>query len=516
MQTITGWDPLLPLFKLYNLVHLDVQFSYLGESSTMKKDKLKSKRILLLGPLFLLFVPSLTLSSLFAQKADDPDKKISSLSKLDNYELKIDGLIYSGFEFLDRQGGKGANEHGLDDAGPDKQKQGFRISRAYINVKGKVKDGNYEGWNFRVTTDLSPAGEQGDGCKSDGNDTCDSGDNDYNVHIKYAYLSIPLRFLDYVLGASNSIRLGQQHSPLVDAKSGVSLQSFWGHRYLAKTTADDVALSSSADRGLAFIYKGSIFGAHLLFGNGEGYHHNNAEGINITESTLGTGDTPSYGYDLYGVFSLAPLGTEGDHVLAVSIPFRFKNFYGVTDEELVLDDARTGGTGALLQGDKKAKQDVIYGWELGYKGKTGRLFFTVGAGSYFLYDYRSNVLNARTGSTVAENEDAKGFAHHGFIHLRWQWLGLVGRYIYGSAGDSPKLDGKVRAADSSKDEVKGDGAFHKYVYALTFFPSNKDDFFKITIGREQLRGRKDSSQRIAGANNLVTDDQTFIRTQIRY
>ena len=475
----------------------------------MRKEKNKSKRILLL-----VFVSLLTPSSLFAQKTGDTDKKISSLSILDNYELKIDGLIHTGFELLNRQGGAEADEHNLDDAGPDKQKQGFRISRAYINVKGKVKAGQfYEGWNFRITTDLTPAAGQGDGCKNDGNNTCDSGDNDYILYIKYAYLSIPLRFLDDVMGASNSIRLGQQHSPLVDAKGGVSLQSFWEHRYLAKTTADDLGLSSSADRGLAFIHKGSIFGLHLLFGNGEGYHHNNTEGINITKSTLGTGNTPSYAYDLYGLLSLRPLGTQGDHVLAISIPFRLKNFYGVADEELSLKDTDTG---ALLQGDEKAKQDVIYGWELGYKGKAGPLSFTVGTGSYFLHDNRADVVNVDTDSTVAKNEDAKGFAHHGFIHLRWRWLGLVGRHIYGSAGDSSRLDGKVRAADISKDEVKGDGYFRKYLYALTFFPSNKDDFFRITVGYEQLKGRKDSSHRIAGSNSLITDKQTFIRTQLRY
>ncbi len=170
-----------------------------------------------------------------------------------NFNLSLSGGIHSGYEFLDHQEDMGAEENT-----PSSEKSGFKLSRAYVTLKGKADSKTYQGWSFHITTDIRSAAKEADGCGTD--DVCEEG-NSYNLFLKYAFVSIPLYSLN--LGEKNLLCLGLQHNPLVDGKAGVSLQRYWGNRYVAQASTEELGLSSDSGRGLSFIHKNDCSGKKL-------------------------------------------------------------------------------------------------------------------------------------------------------------------------------------------------------------------------------------------------------------
>ena len=470
-----------------------------------KREKRTLWRMFGISMLLCLFLPHTNL--VLAQEAPKTLKDAK-------FELKFGGMIYSGFEFLDHQDGSITNNGELDAARPDQAKQGFRVNRVYITLQGQIKEGSYKDWGFHITSDMAPAGKQGDGCGSD--NEC-SQNNDYNQIIKYAYLTLPIRFLDNKINGKNLLRLGQQHTPVVDGKAGVSLQALWGHRYLAQASFEDAGLAVNTDRGLGFIHENSRVGLHLLLANGDGFNHNNGEGIEINNDTLASGNTPSRALDLYAFFSVAlqPLARAKNGFFAtLSFPLRLLNFYGIPQDELQYEDPNTS---EIFQGKARAKRDVNYGSELTlqYKGIGWRS--ALGLGALFKKDKRDNVINLTTQQVVSYNRDAYGHGHYVYAHVRWRHLGMVARYTEGSAvsGTQGRIDTRI------PDYDHGDGLFQKYVYAVSYSPTSagvESDFFHFAVGREEVRTRQDS--RIASltphASRLKSDVQTFIRTQLKF
>lgn len=458
-----------------------------------------------------------------ADRLEREKKAGAKLSGLPGFDFKIDGVVFTGFELTDYdQAGQ------PDSVGPAKDSAGFKVGRAYINFNGAVKDGDFKDWGFRITTDVARAATQGDGCGS----TCDE-DNDNNVNLKYAYVNIPVPFLNGVFG-KNMLRLGQQHSPVVDGQAGVSLQKYWDHRYVDQAATEKVGMSSSTDIGLGFLHQSDYVGLHLLLANGEGYHSANAQKIsNTSSSDLAKGSGDSYGMDLYGQFSVIPTGKNKTINWSVSLPFRLHNFYGVTDDEARSFSAdvssNTGTNYEMLyrEGDTRAKRDVSYGVETDVKIDLGDFQFILGAGNVTRLDKRGAVTTWRVASTAgsptdtlsrSENRDAVGFANYIFASVRWRYIGAFGRLIHGtsttslSAKFSPidsktswmgqalaldSADGQygnlnLSTADNSIDH--GEGRYNNAIYGLTFYPSATANFFRISIGVSELWGNNQTGR----------------------
>jgi hypothetical protein len=345
------------------------------------------------------------------------------------------------------------------------------------------------------------------------------------VLLKYAYVNIPVPFLNGVAG-KNYLRLGQQHSPVVDGQAGVSLQSYWDHRYIDNAATEAVGLSGSTDQGLGFIHASQYVGLHLLLGNGEGYHHNNAEKItNTSASDLGKGSGDSYGLDLYGMLSLIPTGKNKTFQWSVNLPFRLHNIHGIEDEETRYFTADvSSGPGVYdivyLEGDARAKRDVSYGLETDARIDLGDFQFTLGVGGAARIDKRGAVTQWRLqsdGASVSdalsrtENSDASGFANYVFAHVRWRYFGAFGRVIHGTSTSSlsrkfspinktpwvrqalalDAADGRfgnlsLSRADNGIDH--GEGRYNNVIYGLTFFPSATSEFFRISFGVSELWG----------------------------
>lgn len=383
--------------------------------------------------------------SLFAYKTKWKDKKQNE------HEFSVSGVIHSGYEFNDYQ------THGEPDStGPTKQNTGFRVSRAYVNLKGKGLDGNMKGWGFRITTDIAPAADQGDGCATS---PCGE-DNDYNVNLKYAHVIMPTPI------SGLKLILGQQHVPGVDGKAGVSLQKFWGHRYVEKTATEYLGMSSSTDRGLALAYKSDYFGLHMMIANGEGYHHNNGEGVatGITSlSTMAKGSSDSsksYGYDLYAMPSIVPTGKNENFKVAISFPVRLQNIYGIDAEkemrttQMDISSDLFAPTFTQYIGDAKSKRDYSYGVEIDMEIKTGDLKLGLGVGSIIKVDKRTNAykidqsfdpatnLNSTSadkfGDYIYLDQDQKGLANYIQASIKYRYIGIFGRYTIATSNSSLK------------------------------------------------------------------------------
>ncbi len=439
------------------------------------------------------------------------------LSRLPGYEFKIDGVIFTGYELNDYD-----QVNRPDASGPKQEAAGFRVGRARINLRAGVTKGEYKGWGLRISTDAVRAAEEGDGCGA----SC-SEDNDQLIYLKYAYIYIPVPLLDRLLG-QNSVRLGQQHVPIVDAQDGVSLQRFWDHRYIDQAASQKVGMSSSTDLGVAFIHESDYIGLHVLVGNGESNASQNAENIqNTSEQNLARGEGDSYGLDLYGMFSVVPTGKNQAVTWAISTPFRLHNFQGVSDEEtrfFTADVSSGPSTFDVLyrEGDKRAKQDLSYGIETDLQVDLGDFLFTMGLGHITRLDKRGHVTTWRlqpgSGANAVdatlnrvENRDARGFANYIFAHVRWRYFGAFGRVIHGTsttslsskfspvertswAGQALALDaadgrfGNLSLSTADNNIDHGEGRYDNIIYGVTFFPSAVANFFRISIGVSELYG----------------------------
>lgn len=381
-------------------------------------------------------------TALQAYDVEYTDKKIDDSPA----EFKMDGVIFTGYEFLDE-----------DESGDPQGETGFFVKRAYVNLRTKIKDGLFKGADFRIT---------GDGGVLAEDVTTTPNDNDQIFQLKYAYFSLPV-----FPGAK--IRMGQQHVPGVDGQAGVSLQKYWGHRYIDKVATEDMGMSSSTDKGLAFIYKNPYFGAHLLYANGEGYHKKNAQTISDANLTglrgLAVGNTgnDSYGYDLYGMISAVPTGENEAFELSINFPFRLQNiagmhhtehkYYGV-DLNGSSAELANGATWAYYSGEKRAFQDQWYGYEVDAKVKQGLFEMTVGGGTIYWKDQRGmaykltsdtfpgtgggNGVNfsliPNIDSNIKYEQDTIAHTDQAFIHFKIGPVGAFARIIRGQ-GRSGKL-----------------------------------------------------------------------------
>jgi len=475
------------------------------------------------------------------------DKKFGDTTSPDGADstFKLDGVIYTGYEFLDKE----VNGQ-PDSAGPTSENQGFNVGRAYLNFRGNVNDGAFKGWGFRITTDLAPAASMVDGCTG----SCTK-NNDYIRALKYAYVMIPVSFIP---GAQ--IRIGQQHVPLVDGQAGVSLQEEWGYRYVAKATLDETGLAPSTDRGLAFIKKSDYYGVHLLLANGEGYHKNNAQGISQTPTLqdLASGNGDSYGMDLYGMISLVPTGKSKDFHFAVNFPFRAYNVIGVSDTQFQYTTADfTGATPTMSTyiGQKRAAQDMLYGVEGDAEFTLSGVKMGLGGGVMLKKDKQGDAYRLSTAGFTPLNDiylgdDSQGNVQYVFARLELNRFGAFARYTTGTT--TSRLDGKVHTPSGSswlkqatmldmQNNVMGDlalsdamntidtgrGRFHNYLTGVTYRANKR---FRISFGVSQLSGnnaqgkefRTNNLERIgpegAATTNLATqlENRADIKAMLGY
>ena len=372
-----------------------------------------------------------------------------------NSYFKLDGAIWGAYE---------RNDHSAngspDPSGPADEKTGFKVGRVYTNVRGGVKKGEWQGWSYRATLDIAPAGAEGDGC---GSDSLCQKNNDYLVYLKYAYVDMPL-----FPGAF--LRLGQQGAPVVGGSgSGSDSQDLWDHRYLdadGRAPWDALGLSSSADRGLSFFYRRDYFGLHVLLGNGESYHRNNAQtviGSNDSLSELSAGSGDSYGQDIYAQVAVRPLGKNREHQVHLMLPFRQENAFGIDRSEVEYVSADISSPTAprwtLLKGDKRAKRDQTYGLEAVYKREWNEVSsFTLGAGTVVKIDKRGEATKyTQTGGdlTLADtscskgricvDEDRRGQARYVYAHFRAGRWGGFAAFAVGD-GSTTKLSDRLQPA----------------------------------------------------------------------
>ncbi len=467
-------------------------------------------------------------TTLFAQDdgppAVDQDKPAASdekparkVSDLPDYSFKIDGLLFTGYELNDYDAVDRPDENG-----PTSENAGFRMGRAYLNFRGAVKDGEYAGWGFRITTDIARSAELGDGCGS----SC-SEDNDYAVGLKYGFVQMPVPVLNGNFG-KHYLRLGLQHTPTVDAQGGVSLQKYWGHRYVDRAPTDKVGMSSSADAGLAYIFGSDYVAFHVLLGNGEGYHHTNAEELaNTDEEDLATGAGDSYALDFYSLLSIVPTGKNRTLHWSVNFPLRVHNVHGISDDESRYLTADVSGAPntfefVYMEGDTRAKRDLHYGVETDVSVTSGEFTFTLGVGNVTHLDRRGavttyNLSSGGTGTVSdsvsrSEDRDAIGWANYVYAHARWRYIGVFGRVIAGTStdrlssriapvdgtpwiGQALALDaadnqfGNLSLASADANIDHGEGRYFNTIYGVTFFPSATGEYFRISLGVSELRGR---------------------------
>ncbi len=454
-------------------------------------------------------------------KFKDPEAKEGTLSEtLLNSNFKIDGSIFTGYEFLDR-GTTGNPEAGGGD------KTGFSVTRTYINFRGKVQEGMFKGWGFRITPDIQRADEFTNNCDNAVDDTgatasC-SGKNSYVYYMKYAYVDIPILKKTW-------IRLGQQGTPTSSGAAGVDMTGIWGHRYLTtqgKDPLNQMGLTESADLGVSIIHKADYYGIHLMLSNGEGYHHANAEVLNTGDlTTLSQGADDSYGYDFYGMLSIIPTGKSKDLKWSINLPFREQNFIGMDQSEYTVRNMDISDYNdpkfSLYRSSTRAKKDAVYALDTDVELKLNGVKFTVGGGKVMYKDRRANaylidetVLNGINPADITtindhfvSGEDQKGYGTYGFAHLKVGSFGGVFRYMEGTGGSS--LNGKVSAVSTKpfvakyinadvQDGVLGNigyydalaletskGKFKSVVAGITY---HFNDRFRITLGHSRLSGR---------------------------
>lgn len=390
--------------------------------------------------LFLLIPFTATMA--YETEWDDPkfkDKKGDEETLADalmNSKFKIDGVIFGGYEFLDR------DVTGTPESG-GKDKTGFSVTRTYINLSSTVTEGEHKGWGFRLTPDIERREELCD------TSVCD-GKNSYVMYMKYAYVNIPL-----LNGGKTSLRIGQQQVPAVSGKAGVDFTKLWGHRYLSKVPLQQLGLTESVDIGASLIHKSDYFGVHLLLSNGEGYHHANAENLNQGNLvSLSEGSDDSYGYDLNGLVSIIPFGKTKDFQWSINLPFREENIIGMDTSEYtvrLMDVSNLANpTFSYYRSSTRAKKDAFYALDTDFVMKFPSFEMTVGLGRAQKKDRRANSylidetvidgVNPADIATISSHmvvaEDRTGIGNYGYIHFKVDHFGGVFRYMEGTGGSS--------------------------------------------------------------------------------
>lgn len=439
-------------------------------------------------------------------------------------KLQMSTELWPGYEFLDRQ------PTGPDASGSGSEDTGFSVRRAYLTLKGRHYNGSEKGIGFRITADLEqnpPDSCSGSSCKSD---------NPYYFIFKYAYVDLPVT-------EWFSLRLGQQHMPVIDGQAGVSLQKMWDHRYIEKTPWEDYGVvPASTDRGISAIFDTDYLSFHVLLSNGEGYKANNAQarlrGMTTPStvlSKLSSGADASYGLNLSGMLSISPLGKKGTHQVHISTPFYVQNVAGLSGQETsiaafdacsdsvtLIPTAEATGTTctnilttlkpAIYKGHERALRDYATGAEVDYKYSGSGFEFTVGTGYIRKVDQRATAYRIRpdvtltgTFTDLAKNyttqEDQIGEAAYAFLHGRYRYFGAFVRFGTGtgngtassSLSTSDRRDyWRQMVALDAKDNQFGNltysdalavdfsrARFKQWIFGTTLFAS---DDFRVSLG----------------------------------
>ena len=479
----------------------------------------------------------LTVDALFAFEEQWNDRAYGDAVEKDGVKIpnslfRVDGEIWGAYEFVDRKPG-----------GQIETNNGFRVGRTYINVRGDVKEGEYKGWGYRITIDSETGNQTPNGSPA--------------IFMKMAYVQIPIV-------AGTSVRIGQQHVPVVDGQAGTSLQSIWGHRYLdadGKAMWEEFRVASSTDIGVSLIHRNRLFNMHLLLGNGEGYKSaGNGDGLSgkgqTNKDTIAAGDSKSYGLDLYGMLSMTPFARDEKEkgMLTIAFPFRFQNVVGVQRREYdnVTEFNPAANTFKAISGEKRALQDYAYGTEIDLTFKTDAVKLTVGAGTVIKVDRRANTLlfDEKIGTLDPTNNadlktffttnyvrasDSRGQGNYAFIHGRTGKFGLVARYSTGTGtGSLSEKLGVVNGVSTTErliiEDIKAgngiDGNFSsstfrnldqgrsrlkKTLFAVTY---NPDARFSVALGISYISGQGGNGEayrvnRLSGIDKYDTSTSTF-------
>lgn len=371
-----------------------------------------------------LFIIFLFLSSLLWSYETDWDDKNWGPSV-----FKVHGYFWFGYENQDSQKGIVDKE----------TKQGFTINRAYIRFDGFVKEGDFKGWKYNITIDGMP-----------GNGTT----NGYEF-LKYAYFTIPLPF------ALNLIA-GLQTTPTTNGGK-YHLEELWKHRYLdsqGKAMWDQLSVTTTSDLGIGINQEEEYYNFYLLLGNGEGFRKPyNAESINnITLNDLAKGLGDSYGYHLYGRFSITPLGVKEELPTRIFIhfPFVFRNLLGIQRSEWENINKLNFQTNQfeILKGDPTAKKDYAYGMEIDGIFKFNDIKIGTGIGQIVDKDRRKPAFKldqtlitggislSQLNSYYQPAAESIGISNYIFFYIEYQKFGIVTRYYENT--DDGTLSGKLK------------------------------------------------------------------------
>jgi hypothetical protein len=358
-------------------------------------------------------------------------------NKLGPSSFKLHGYYWFGYENIDAQKGK-------VDSGST---QGFTMGRVYVRIDGNVKEGDFKGWKYHITLETNPLA---------GN-SIQSTYIPASTYIKYAYFSIPVGLGFNVIG-------GMQNNPTSTAGK-YSLENLWAHRYLdadGKAMWDQLGVTPSSDLGVGLEQETELYQIHLLFGNGEGGRKPNAQDLkNKDLSDLAKGAGDSYGYHLYGKFSLSPLGTKEDLPTRVflNVPFVLRNIYGIQRAEYEYVDTLDFTTQKfiVLKGDPTAKRDYAYGLEADVLLNLNDIKIGIGAGQIIDKDIRRSAIkvdqNLLTTPITIGNfynyyqpaKDSIGVANYVFLWAQYQKFGIVFRHYIKT--DDASISDKMNYAE---------------------------------------------------------------------
>jgi len=371
--------------------------------------------------LYLSLFVGLISSAIWGYETEWQDKKLGPSS------FKLHGYYWFGYENIDAQ-------KGIVDS---KSKQGFTMGRVYVRMDGNVKEGDFKGWKYHITLETNPtAGEK------------------ESTYIKYAYFSIPVGLGFNVIG-------GMQNNPTSTAGK-YSLENLWAHRYLdadGKAMWDQLGVAPSSDLGVGLEQVTELYQIYLLFGNGEGGRKPNAAKLSNTQlSDLAKGKGDSYGYHLYGRFSLSPLGTKEDLPTRVflNVPFVLRNIYGIQRAEYEYVDTLNfiNGKFEVLKGDPTAKRDYAYGLEADVLLNLDDIKIGIGAGQIIDKDIRRSAIKVdqallTTPITVSNfynyyqpAKDSIGVANYVFLWAQYQKFGIVFRHYINT--DDASISDKMK------------------------------------------------------------------------
>ena len=374
--------------------------------------------------LYLSLFVGLISSAIWGYETEWQDKNLGPSS------FRLHGYYWFGYENIDAQ-------KGIVDSG---SKQGFTMGRVYVRIDGSVKEGDFKGWKYHITLETNPTARA----------------NEY-TYIKYAYFSIPVGLGFNVIG-------GMQNNPTSTAGK-YSLERLWAHRYLdadGRAMWDQLGVAPSSDLGVGLEQETELYQIHLQFGNGEGARRPNATNLrNTTLSDLAKGAGDSYGYHLYGKFSLSPLGTKEDLPTRVflNVPFVLRNIYGIQRAEYEYVDTLDFTTGRfnVLKGDPTAKRDYAYGLEADVLLNLNDIKIGIGAGQIIDKDIRRSAIrvdqNLLTTPITIGNfykyyepaKDSIGVANYVFLWAQYQKFGIVFRHYINT--DNATISDKLNYAE---------------------------------------------------------------------